>query len=207
VVEFRTLGTLDLRADDGRELHSLLAQPKRIALLAYLCVAEPGGYHRRDALLALFWPDADQEHARTSLRKSLHILRHSLGEAAILSRGDEEVAVDLGHVDSDVVSFKHLLGSGDLEDALKLYRGDLLPGFFVSEAPDFERWLDSARKSLRQSAARAAYSVAEKFEKTGDHMAAVGFAEQSLDLAFLLADLLKSGRQARAKPAAAVAAL
>jgi serine/threonine-protein kinase len=183
VVEFRTLGTLDLRADDGRELHSLLAQPKRIALLAYLCVAEPGGYHRRDTLLALFWPDADQEHARTSLRKSLHILRHSLGEAAILSRGDEEVAVDLERVDSDVISFKQLLGSGDLEDALKLYRGDLLPGFFVSEAPDFERWLDSARKALRQSAARAAYTVAEKFEKSGDHLAAVGFAKQALDLA------------------------
>jgi 3-deoxy-7-phosphoheptulonate synthase len=32
-------------------------------------------------------------------------------------------------------------------------------------------------------------------------------AEQSLDLAFLLADLLKSERQAKAKPAAAVAAL
>jgi len=35
-IEFRTLGTLDLRAADGRELHSLLAQSKRIALLAYL---------------------------------------------------------------------------------------------------------------------------------------------------------------------------
>jgi 3-deoxy-7-phosphoheptulonate synthase len=32
-------------------------------------------------------------------------------------------------------------------------------------------------------------------------------AEQSLDLAFLLADLLKSERQGRAKPAPAVAAL
>ena len=183
MIQFRAFGTIDLRADDGRELHSLLAQPKRIALLAYLCVAEPFGYHRRNALLALFWPDADQEHGRTSLRKSLHVLRHSLGEAAILSRGDEEVAVDLGRVDSDVASFKRLLASGHLEDALKLYGGDLLPGFFVSEAPDFERWLDSDRKALRQSAARAAYSLAEKFERSGDHLAAVSFARQSFDLA------------------------
>ena len=65
-IQFRTLGTLDLRAADGRELHSLLAQPKRIALLAYLCIAQPRGYHRRDTLLGLFWPDSDQEHARTS---------------------------------------------------------------------------------------------------------------------------------------------
>jgi DNA-binding SARP family transcriptional activator len=94
VIEFRTLGTLDLRAADGRELHTLLAQPKRIALLAYLCLAQPHGYHRRDTLLGLFWPDSDQEHARASLRKSLHVLRHALGEDAFLARGDEEVAVD-----------------------------------------------------------------------------------------------------------------
>ena len=47
-IELRTLGTLDLRAADGRELYSLLAQPKRIALLAYLCIAQPRGFHRRD---------------------------------------------------------------------------------------------------------------------------------------------------------------
>src|SRR6185437_1097711 len=91
VIEFRTLGTLDLRAADGRELHSLLAQPKRIALFAYLCIAQPRGFHHRDTLLGLFWPNADQEHARTSLRKSLHFLRRALGDDAILSRGDEEV--------------------------------------------------------------------------------------------------------------------
>jgi len=66
-IEFRTLGTLDLRAGDGRELHSLLAQPKRVALLAYLCIAVPRGYHRRDTLRGLFWPESAQEHARTSL--------------------------------------------------------------------------------------------------------------------------------------------
>ncbi len=51
VIEFRTLGALDLRGLDGHQLHSLLAQPKRVALLAYLCVANPGGFHRRDSLL------------------------------------------------------------------------------------------------------------------------------------------------------------
>ncbi len=35
VIEFRTLGTLDLRDTEGHQLHSLLAQPKRLALLAY----------------------------------------------------------------------------------------------------------------------------------------------------------------------------
>ena len=182
VIEFRTLGSLDLRAADGRELHSLLAQPKRIALLAYLCIAEPRGYHRRDTLLGLFWPDADQEHARTSLRKSLHILRRSLGEDTILSRGDEEVAVDRSRISCDVESFEELVRGNRFKDAVEVYRGDLLTGFFVEEAPEFERWVQSQRARLRSVAARAAYEAAEQLERNGEYGAAVTLAERSFDL-------------------------
>ena len=87
VIEFRTLGTLDLKGPDGRELYSLLAQPKRIALLAYLCIAAPRGFHRRDTLLGLLWPEVDQAHARASLRNALHVLRHTLGETAFTRAG------------------------------------------------------------------------------------------------------------------------
>ncbi|HEV7388293.1 MAG TPA: BTAD domain-containing putative transcriptional regulator, partial [Gemmatimonadaceae bacterium] len=183
VIELRTLGTLDLRAADGRELHSLLAQPKRIALLVYLCIAEPRGYHRRDTLLGLFWPDSDQEHARTSLRKSLHILRRSIGEDAILSRGDEEVAADFGRISCDVASFDELFRNNRFKEALELYRGDLLTGFFVDDAPVFEQWIQAQRSRLRASAARAAYAAAEQLEKTGDYAGAVSFARHSLELA------------------------
>ena len=182
-IQFRTLGTLDLRAADGRELHSLLAQPKRIALLAYLCIAQPRGYHRRDTLLGLFWPDSDQEHARTSLRKSLHILRRALGEDAILSRGDEEVAVDFQRVSCDVASFEDLIGGNQFQDAVKLYGGDLLPGFFVDDAAEFEQWLNAERSRLRAAAGRAAYTAAEQLEKSGDYLGAVGLARRSLELA------------------------
>ena len=182
-IQFRTLGTLDLRAADGRELHSLLAQPKRIALLAYLCIAQPRGYHRRDTLLGLFWPDSDQEHARTSLRKSLHILRRALGEDAILSRGDEEVAVDFQRVSCDVASFEDLIGGNRFQDAVKLYGGDLLPGFFVDDAAEFEQWLNAERSRLRAAAARAAYTVAEQLEKSGDYTGAVSLARRSFELA------------------------
>jgi DNA-binding SARP family transcriptional activator len=182
-IQFRTLGTLDLRAADGRELHSLLAQPKRIALLAYLCIAQPRGYHRRDTLLGLFWPDSDQEHARTSLRKSLHILRRALGEDAVLSRGDEEVGVDFQRVSCDVASFEDLIAGNRFQDALKLYGGDLLPGFFVDDAAEFEQWLNAERSRLRAAAGRAAYTAAEQLEKTRDYAGAVSLARRSLELA------------------------
>jgi DNA-binding SARP family transcriptional activator len=79
MIEFRTLGALDLRRSDGPELDSLLAQPKRIALLAYLCLSNPHGFQRRDTILGLFWPDSNQTRARASLRRALHVLRQTLG--------------------------------------------------------------------------------------------------------------------------------
>ncbi|HJP60388.1 MAG TPA: BTAD domain-containing putative transcriptional regulator [Gemmatimonadaceae bacterium] len=181
-IEFRTLGALDLRAADGRELYTLLAQPKRIALLAYLCIAVPHGYHRRDKLLALFWPDSDQEHARASLRKSLHVLRRTLGEEAILTRGDEDVAVDFDRVTCDASTFEHLVASDQFESAVEAYKGDLLPGFFVDDAPEFERWLTSERARQKTAAARASYAVAERLQSTGDVVGALVYARRSVEL-------------------------
>jgi DNA-binding SARP family transcriptional activator len=182
-IQFRTLGTLDLRAADGRELHTLLAQPKRIALFAYLCIAQPRGFHHRDTLLGLFWPNADQEHARTSLRKSLHFLRRALGDEAILSRGDEEVAVDFQRVSCDVALFEESLRANRIEEALEIYRGDLLTGFFIDDAPEFDQWLHSQRTGLRASAARAAYGMSDLLEAAGNIGAAVSWARRSLELA------------------------
>src|SRR2546426_8861371 len=83
------LGGLNLLGVGGHELKSVLAQPKRVALLAYLAAATPKRLHRRDSLVALFWPELDQEHARAALRQALHGLRHALGEGVLVSRGDE----------------------------------------------------------------------------------------------------------------------
>ncbi|MBA2459266.1 MAG: hypothetical protein H0V43_09980 [Gemmatimonadales bacterium] len=68
MIELHTLGVVDLRASDGRELGTILRQPKRLGLLAYLAVASPRRFHRRDSLLALFWPELDQDHARAVAR-------------------------------------------------------------------------------------------------------------------------------------------
>ena len=51
MINLQVLGRLELHGADGRVLHSILAQPKRQGLLAYLAVAVPRGYHRRDTLI------------------------------------------------------------------------------------------------------------------------------------------------------------
>ena len=57
MIELRTLGAVDLKGADGRAVRSILAQPKRLALLAYLAVHTAGA--RRDSVVALFWPELD----------------------------------------------------------------------------------------------------------------------------------------------------
>ena len=80
--ELRALGATDLRDGDGGEVRSVLAQPKRFALLTYLSVERERGYARRDALATLLWPDLDEDHARGSLRQSVRFLRKTLGPNA-----------------------------------------------------------------------------------------------------------------------------
>ena len=67
----QTLGRSRLARADGSEIDELLRQPKRLALLAYLCSPRPGVWHRRDVLLAVFWSSLDTPRARTALRNAL----------------------------------------------------------------------------------------------------------------------------------------
>jgi DNA-binding SARP family transcriptional activator len=90
----RMLGTIALSSADGTEIDALLRQPKSVALLAYLTLPRPGTWHRRDVLLATFWPELTQSAARAALRSALHLLRRHLAEGTIRTRGDDEVGVD-----------------------------------------------------------------------------------------------------------------
>ena len=182
MIELRVLGALELHADDGRELHSLLAQPKRVALLTYLCVATPRGFHRRDALLGLFWPEASGEHARSSLRNALYVLRRALGEGAIVTRGTDDVRVDARVVACDAVTFADAVKQGAVEDAVRLYGGDFLPGFFVHDVPSFERWVEVERARMRDDAVRAARLFADRLASGGNWSGAVRAARHAVEL-------------------------
>ncbi len=156
MIELRTLGTTDLRVRDGGGIDAVLRQPKRLALLVYLALAAPGRFQRRDTLLALFWPELDQEHARSSLRRALSFLRKALPEPVIATRGEEEVMVDQKVLWTDVLEFDRSDG------AFELYQGEFLTGFYVSGAPEVEQWLDGQRTRLRLRAAELAWSAAER---------------------------------------------
>jgi WD40 repeat protein/DNA-binding SARP family transcriptional activator len=182
MVRLWTLGALNLRDDAGRELQSVLAQPKRLALLTYLAVASPNGFPRRDTLVALFWPDLDQERARNALSQAVYVLRRAVGAEAVVSRGDEALGVDPERLWCDAAAFTQALQRGALEDALALYRGDLLTGFFLPDVPEFEGWLETTRAGLRDRAAVASWSLAERMEVRGDGALAVHWARHAVSL-------------------------
>ena len=118
MIELRTLGALDLRDADGRELRPILAQPKRLALLAYLTTATPGPFCRRDALLGVFWPEMDHARARAALSRAVHYLRKFLGDSVVVGHSDDELGVDSQLFTCDVVRFHDALQRGDCEAAL-----------------------------------------------------------------------------------------
>lgn len=162
MIRLRILGAPDLRGDDAGEMRGVLTQPRLVGLLSYLTLARPRGFHRRDSLVALFWPELSQEGARNALRQTVHRLRTALGEGVVVNRGAEEVGVDPARLWCDAVRFDDAVDVGDSTDAVDLYRGDLLPGFYVSDAPEFERWLEGERDRLRQRAATVAWGLAER---------------------------------------------
>jgi DNA-binding SARP family transcriptional activator len=178
----QTLGALDLKAPDGTSVRSVLAQPKRLALLAYLAIARPRGYHRRDTLLGIFWPDLDEAHARGALSRAVYYVRHGLGRGAIVSHGDDELGVSEAGIWCDAAAFDAALDTNKLEEALALYRGDLLEGFFISDAPEFERWLEKERARLRERAAQAAVTLATAEEARANSPLALRWMRQAAQM-------------------------
>ncbi|MEM7222298.1 MAG: BTAD domain-containing putative transcriptional regulator [Pseudomonadota bacterium] len=146
------LGGFEARLASGETL--ALKGQKAQALLAYLALS-PDQTCTRDELVALLWSDRGQEQARASLRQSLAQLRKALDGAAPLFAGRDRVALD--DVKVDVAAFEQLVEQGTpatLEEAIALYRGDLLHGTGVRD-PAFEGWLRDQRRRLNERACDA----------------------------------------------------
>ncbi|MGE5091278.1 MAG: BTAD domain-containing putative transcriptional regulator [Bacillota bacterium] len=179
MIELRTLGVLDLTGPAEADCRAVLQQPKRLGLLAYLAVSAPRRFHRRDSLLAIFWPELDQDRARAALRRSLYFIRTALGPDVIEGRGEEEVGIGEGALWCDADAFTTAVEAGDPARALELYQGDLLEGFFVSAAPEYEHWLERERTRLRSQAAGAAWALADRAAERGDAAEAARYGRRA----------------------------
>lgn len=183
MVRLHVLGRMDLTGSDGSEQRFMLSQPKPLAVLVYLAVAKPLGFHRSDELLRMFWPEITTVRERQALSQTLHVLRESLGSDAIDSRGSEEIRLRERVVWCDAIEFDRALAAGESDDATSLYAGDFLSGFFLPDAPEFERWMSRERSALRNRAAAAAWLQSVREQERGNRAAASAWALRAVDLA------------------------
>lgn len=184
MIELRTLGGVDLRSSDGGTILQLAAQPKRLALLVYLALGDSSGFRRRDSAVGYLWPDLDTIHARGALRQALHSLRRVIGETTIITRGEQEIGINRDALRCDAVSFRESVEAGNHDEALKLYRGDFLDGFFVSDvAAEFEQWIGETRAELRRKASASGWALANARRAEGNLAEAAAFARRASALA------------------------
>jgi serine/threonine-protein kinase len=184
MVQLRTLGRLELVTGEPTALHVLAAQPKPLALLAYLALATPRGQHARDSLLALFWPELGDDEARRALRQALHRIRYHVGDELLTSERDGQIGIADDGGWCDAIAFEQALDVGDDARALSLYQGAFLDAVFVSDAsPEFEQWVDLTRARLCGRAAKAAGKLADGSRQAGDLAGEVRWATQACRLA------------------------
>lgn len=150
-----------------------VTQRRRLALLTALALS-PSGRAGRGRLVGLLWPERPEGKARHSLADSLYIIRQELGEGAVIASGDE-VRLEPESVWCDVIAFEELLARGrhvegrerttTLEEAVALYRGPLLDGFYVPGAADFDEWTEGHRRRLANLYGETLEVLAESAER------------------------------------------
>ncbi len=161
-----TFGKLALSGGTKRLSH----QRRRLALLALLSATGERGLSR-DQLLAYLWSGSSAANARHSLEQLIYAMRGALGDEVFV--GVNPVQVDIAVIGSDVRDFERALAAGAWEEAVAVYTGPFLDGFYLEDAPEFERWTAAERARLAHRYMDALGHLGDAAESAGDHAAAV----------------------------------
>ena len=194
------LGPLFIQVDEEPLPES---RAKKIeALLLYLAV-ENGRPHRRETLVGLFFPDVPDDMARANLRQTLSRLRRLLfdfdNDIPFLIQSRESVQFNpISNHFVDVQQFQRLLDGCDthnkqpnnqcsacmsqLQQAVALYRGPFLEGFFLEESPEFENWAQLYRQHHHQNVTNALLTLAHYYEERGEYGPATAQIRRLLEL-------------------------
>ncbi|MBO0690985.1 MAG: hypothetical protein J2P40_15635, partial [Candidatus Dormibacteraeota bacterium] len=144
------------------------------SLLAYLLVNRHASQPRQRVAF-LLWPDSTEPQALTNLRHLLHTLRRALPDADRFLHVTQRTVgwrAD-GPYWLDVAAFEDALLRSALEEAVELYRGDLLEGVD-------EPWLRPERARLLRLYLGALERLAPILEARGEHAEAILCAERLL---------------------------
>ena len=182
-LQFNLLGSLSIETDGVPS--ELLKSSKGCALFAYLIVT--GQSHTREFLADLFWEATSTPQALRNLRALLIRIRDlapdlQVTRTSLAFRPGPETWTDI------TVLLESLKNDAEnqtqLDEALRLYRGDLLEDFYLEGAPRFEEWLVLEREQLRIKVLTAYARLSQVYEKTGQWERGLSAARrwQALDL-------------------------
>lgn len=172
MLRLKTFGGLSLHRS-GAPVEGAGAQRRRLALLALLAAAGDRGLSR-EKILGLLWPESDLERGRKSLAQAVYALRKEFGAEELIT-GTTELRLGWDGFTTDLQEFRVALTNGEPERAASLYDGPFLDGVYLDEAPEFDRWADTERRTLAQDYAEALEKLARAADKSGDTRAAVGW--------------------------------
>lgn len=179
-LHIKLLGTFELVYGD-QALHTVNTRRLQ-SLLTYLVLRCTTPQHRQ-RIAFLFWPDSTEAQARTNLRRELHHLRNALPDADAFLHLDGQTVQwrpDAPYT-LDVAAFEHAVDATtpadaeQLEAAVVLYRGELLPGCY-------DDWIVEERERLSQKYLAALDQLVAVMEERRDYWAAIRYAEQLLRL-------------------------
>jgi DNA-binding SARP family transcriptional activator len=212
------LGPTKITLDSSGDTAPLSFRTNKVqALLCYLAVEalrQPGLGFRREALMALLWPDMPLKSAQDNLRQTLYQLRKAVPTTG--SHGlmlSDRLTIQMhpaADYELDVAQFQNLLQEKPdqlaLEKAAALYRGDFLANFFLSDSDDFDAWAADWRLELRTQVLAALNKLTNSLIEQGQYEKAESYARQQLDIdnlresahRQLMTALANNGRRAEA---------
>jgi TolB-like protein/DNA-binding SARP family transcriptional activator len=178
MLRVKLLGGAVVEGENG-PLSGAAGQRKSLAVLGLLVAAGDRGMSR-DRILAYVWPEVELEKGSHRLTQVLYALRRELN-ADDLCLGSCELRLNHDRVSSDVWEFETARQAGDLELAVELYGGPFLEGFFLTDAPEFERWVENERAGFAQQVVEALETLAAKSAAAGDHHRAAWWWQRLAD--------------------------
>ncbi len=167
-----TFGGLALTDADGRPV---MPQRRRLALLALLAASGERGL-TREKVLAYLWSESPAENARHALEQLLYSMRRQLPEE--LFQGTDPLRLNTEVVHADVVEFARAIAAGDPAGAVAAHRGAFLDGFYLPDAPEFERWAEQERARLSGQHAQALRRLAADAHALGRHTVEIDLWQQ-----------------------------
>jgi DNA-binding SARP family transcriptional activator len=149
VVAISVLGRFEM-VIGGRDVARAIGRRDATRLAKFLALAPNRRAHREQIVDAL-WPESSLDTVQNRLHKAAHYLRRATGlaDSVVLSEATVALLPDTP-VEVDVFAFERLAqhgltngDAGDIDRAIALYRGDLLPD------DPYEEWVEYDRQRLR----------------------------------------------------------